>query len=215
MEGQTYNPATPLFPSGQTPNSGLFGQSAPSLFPQSQLPAGIFAALVKLDEGNYLLWKSQILTAIIASGFEEFIFGHTPQPARFLDESESLQNPDYKQWQRTDKAIMSLLFSSLTSAPLSQVICCKTSCEVWETLRSRYESTSPSRILNLWLQMQQLKKDGRTMQQYLNCLKSLSDQLGAVGEPVKYRDYLWHMLEGLPTEYDAIVTAIYSRTDQP
>ncbi|KAI4385109.1 hypothetical protein MLD38_003169 [Melastoma candidum] len=63
--------------------------------------------------------------------------------------------------------------------------------------------------------MQQLKKDGRTMQQYLNGLKSLSDQLCAIDEPVRYRDYLWYLMEGLPAEYDAVVTAIYSRTDQP
>ncbi|KAI4311490.1 hypothetical protein MLD38_036381 [Melastoma candidum] len=110
---------------------------------------------------------------------------------------------------------MSLLFSSLTSEPLSQVVCCKNAHEVWEILRNRYESASPSRILNLRLQMQQLKKDGRTMQQYLNGLKSLSDQLSAIGEPVRYRDYLWYLMEGLPAEYDAVVTAIYSRTDQP
>ncbi|KAI4312733.1 hypothetical protein MLD38_037531 [Melastoma candidum] len=110
---------------------------------------------------------------------------------------------------------MSLLFSSLTAEPLSQVVGCKTSCEVWELLKQRYESTSTVRVVNLRTQMQQLRKDGRSMQQYLSNLKSLSDQLSAIGEPVKYRDYVWYMLEGLPAEYDAVVTAVYSRPDQP
>ncbi|KAI4312871.1 hypothetical protein MLD38_037660 [Melastoma candidum] len=108
---------------------------------------------------------------------------------------------------------MSLLFSALTPEPLSQVVYCKTSREVWDTLKNRYESTSTTRIINLRTQMQQLKKEGRSMQQYLSTLKSLSDQLGAVGEPVKYSDYIWYMLEGLPAEYDAVVTAVYSRVD--
>ncbi|KAI4302634.1 hypothetical protein MLD38_038355 [Melastoma candidum] len=209
------NPSTPYFPSGQTPGSGLSSQLSNPGLQQSQIPAGVFPALVKLDDSNYVLWKGQILAAIIASGFEDFIFGNTSPPAQFLDDSSVLLNPDYKQWHRTDKAVMSLLFSSLTTEPLSLVVCCKYSSEVWETLRNRYESASPSRILNLRLQMQQLRKNGRTMQQYLNCLKSLSDQLSAIGEPMRYRDYLWYLMEGLPAEYDAIVTAIYSRTDQP
>ncbi|KAI4370952.1 hypothetical protein MLD38_019238 [Melastoma candidum] len=126
-----------------------------------------------------------------------------------------VQNPDFRLWQRNDKMVMSLLFSSLTAEPLSQVVYCKTTNEVWETLKNRYESTSTTRIINLRNQMQHLRKDGRTMQQYLNSLKALSDQQGAVGEPIKYRDYIWYMLEGLPAEYDSVVTAVYSRADQP
>ncbi|KAI4326751.1 hypothetical protein MLD38_032030 [Melastoma candidum] len=49
------------------------------------------------------------------------------------------------------------------------------------------------------------------MQRYLNNMKALS----AVGEPVKHQDYLWYLLEGLPAEYDAVVTSVYSRPDQP
>ncbi|KAI4331064.1 hypothetical protein MLD38_029289 [Melastoma candidum] len=161
------------------------------------------------------MWKGQILAAIIASGFDEFIFGSTEQPSQFLDDDGLVVNPDFRQWQRTDKAVISLLFASLSPEPLSQVVSCRNSREVWDVLRNRYESASPSRILNLRLQMQQLRKDGRTMQQYLNALKSLSEQLSAIGEPVRYRDYLWYSMEGLPAEYVAVVTAIYSRTDQP
>ncbi|KAI4302198.1 hypothetical protein MLD38_037976 [Melastoma candidum] len=109
---------------------------------------------------------------------------------------------------------MSLLFSSLSPEILSQVVCCPTSHEVWETLRNRYESPSTTRVINLRTQMQHLKKEGRTMQVYLNTLKSLANQLAAVGETVRHRDYVWYMLEGLPAEYDAVVTTIYSRPDQ-
>ncbi|KAI4385853.1 hypothetical protein MLD38_003843 [Melastoma candidum] len=42
-----------------------------------------------------------------------------------------------------------------------------------------------------------------------------ADQLSAIGEPVRYRDHLWYLLEGLPAEYDPVVTAVYSRTDHP
>ncbi|KAI4318859.1 hypothetical protein MLD38_032518 [Melastoma candidum] len=110
---------------------------------------------------------------------------------------------------------MSFLFSTLTQEPLSQVVCCTSSHEVWESLRQRFESNSTTRIINLRMQMQQVRKDGRTMQNYLNSVKMYADQLSAIGEPVRYRDHLWYLLEGLPAEYDPVVTAVYSRTDQP
>ncbi|KAI4385726.1 hypothetical protein MLD38_003721 [Melastoma candidum] len=171
--------------------------------------------MLKLENGNYPLGKGQVLAAVIAGGLEDFIFGRLKSPSQYLDDNMLIINPEYKEWQRSDKIVMSLLFSSLTAEPLSQVVGCKTSCEVWELLKQRYESTSTARVVNLRTQMQQLRKDGRSMQQYLSSLKSLSDQLSAIGEPVKYRDYVWYMLEGLPAEYDAVVTAVYSRPDQP
>ncbi|KAI4373768.1 hypothetical protein MLD38_011851 [Melastoma candidum] len=170
--------------------------------------------MIKLDENNYPVWKGQVLAAITASGLEDFIFGFSVPPPKFLNVGETEPNPEYKIWQRSDKVVMSLLFSSLSSEILSQVVCCLTSHEVWETLRTRYESPSTTRVINLRNQMQQLKKEGRTMQVYLNMLKSLANQLAAVGEPVSQRDYIWYMLEGLPAEFDAVVTAIYSRPDQ-
>ncbi|KAI4304099.1 hypothetical protein MLD38_039655 [Melastoma candidum] len=217
MADQTPMQTIPPPNSGQqlTPGSGISEQSFAGNITQMQFPPGIFSSMVKLDESNYPLWKGQVLAAVIAGGLEDFIFGKSLPPPLFLDDACMISNPDYKIWQRSDKMVMSLLFSALTADPLSQVIYCKTSAEVWEALRNRYESTSTTRIINLRNQMQQLRKDGRTMQQYLSSLKALSDQLSAVGEAVKYRDYIWFMLEGLPAEYDYVVTAVYSRADEP
>ncbi|KAI4320377.1 hypothetical protein MLD38_033866 [Melastoma candidum] len=181
-----------------------------SVFPHMQIPASIFTSLVKLDDTNYLVWKGQLMAAIVAAGFEDFISSSSVPPSQFLDLDGLFLNLDFKMWQRTDKAVMSLLFSALTSETLGQVFYCKTASEVWITLKNRFESVSPSRVMNLKVQMQQLRKDGRTMQQHLSTLKNLVEQLAAVGEPISQRDYLWCMLEGLPLEYDVIVTSIYS-----
>ncbi|KAI4310908.1 hypothetical protein MLD38_035853 [Melastoma candidum] len=217
MESQTPMQTASPFSSGQqqTPGSGISEQSLAGNIAQVQIPPSIFSSMVKLDDSNYPLWKGQVLAAVIAGGLEDFIFGKSLPPPLFLDDACLIPNPEYKLWQRSDKMVMSLLFSALTADPLSLVIYCKTSGEVWESLRNRYESTSTTRIINLRNQMQQLRKDGRTMQQYLSTLKALSDQLSAVGEAIKYRDYIWYMLEGLPAEYDSVVTAVYSRADQP
>ncbi|KAI4387880.1 hypothetical protein MLD38_000271 [Melastoma candidum] len=164
----------------------------PNTEQQMQLPASVFTSLVKLDDTNYLVWKGQVMAAIIAAGFEDFISGSSSPPAQFLDSGDLLMNPDYKIWHRTDKAVMSLLFSALTSETLGQVVCCKTASEVWLTLKNRFESVSPSRVMNLKVQMQQLRKDGKTMQQYLSTLKNLVEQLAAIGEPVEHCSLMSH-----------------------
>lgn len=85
---------------------------------------------------------------------------------------------------------MSIIFNSLTSEPLAQVVNCISSFEVWQSLKNMYESTSTARIANIRMQMQQLKKEDLSIHNYLGTLKSYSDQLAAVGEPVKIKDYV-------------------------
>ncbi|KAI4321369.1 hypothetical protein MLD38_034759 [Melastoma candidum] len=209
-------------PGMQTPSSGFSGAGVQSgVATQSQLPSpiqlptGFFNNTLKLDESNYVLWKGQVLAALVGGGYEDFIYGTTQPPPLFLDDLSQVPNPDHKLWHRTDKSVMSFLFSSLSREPLSQVVCCTSAHAVWESLKQRFESSSTTRVINLRTQMQQVKKEGKTMQQYINTVKMFADQLSAIGETVQYKDYIWYLLEGLPMEYDPIVTAVYSRPDQP
>ena len=59
-------------------------------------------------------------------------------------------------------------------------------------------------------QLQKLSKGGDSTKTYLMHLKKLTNQLAAVGEPISHKDQLAYMLEGLPAEYDALVSAIYN-----
>ena len=47
------------------------------------------------------------------------------------------------------------------------------------------------------------------------CLKKLTDQLATIGKAVSHKDRLAYMLEGLAIEYDAFVSAVYNRADDP
>ena len=78
--------------------------------PQSQL------ITVHLDEGNYLLWKVQVETAITGYGLEGYILGtHTPPP-RFVTNTanETVSNTEFTKYQRQDSLICSWLLSSIS-----------------------------------------------------------------------------------------------------
>ena len=58
-------------------------------------------------------------------------------------------------------------------------------------------------------------KRGDYIVTYLGHLKTLTDQLAAIGEPIFYKDHVAYLLEGLPTKYDPFVSAIYNQGDSP
>ena len=63
------------------------------------------AFTVRLDQSNYLLWRTQMLNIIIANGLEEMIHGKIPAPSRFLGDSENI-NPEYSIWQHRNRLVM-------------------------------------------------------------------------------------------------------------
>jgi hypothetical protein len=66
------------------------------------------------------------------------------------------------QWQRQDQLILAWLLSSLGKEILPQAISCETSADLWRMLHSTYSAQSTSRVLELKLQLQTLKKGNLT-----------------------------------------------------
>ena len=71
-----------------------------------------FIQPIKLNRSNYLVWKTQVRTSIMANGLGGFINGNNVCPTRFLTESEGessgsgipaiqrQENPDYITWMK-------------------------------------------------------------------------------------------------------------------
>lgn len=71
-----------------------------------------FIQPTKLNRSNYLAWKTQACTSIVANRLEGFINGNSVSPTRYLTESEGessgsgipviqrQENPDYITWMK-------------------------------------------------------------------------------------------------------------------
>ena len=63
-----------------------------------------FAATVKLDRSNFLLWPKQVVTSIRGNRLERFILEPQIIPEQYLVDStiegsgESIENPAYSNW---------------------------------------------------------------------------------------------------------------------
>ena len=73
---------------------------------------------IKLDYTNYIQWKHQLITILEAYSLIEHIDGTTLKPSPFvLDTTRnptSVVNPDFQSWNIKDKALLSLINSTLT-----------------------------------------------------------------------------------------------------
>jgi hypothetical protein len=70
---------------------------------------------IKLDSMNYMLWKLQISAILDAYSMIEHLDGSTQQPRQFLINEDGVQilNPAFLIWRKKDKALLTLLLSTL------------------------------------------------------------------------------------------------------
>ncbi|RVW64436.1 Retrovirus-related Pol polyprotein from transposon RE1 [Vitis vinifera] len=145
---------------------------------------------IKLDRSNYILWKTQMENVVYANGFEDYIEGTKSCPPKELPTGDL--NPDFVQWRRFDRM---------------------TSHEAWMALHKIFSASSKARIMQLRLEFQTTKKGGDSMLDYILKMKTISDNLAAVGEPVKDRDHILQLLGGLGPDYNSIVASLTARED--
>lgn len=72
-----------------------------------------------------------------------------------------------------------------------------------------FAAASKARIMQLRLQIQTSKKGGSSME-YLLKVKSIADNLAAIGEPVSEQDQILYLLGGLRAEYISFVIYVTS-----
>ena len=110
-------------------------------------------------------------------------------------------NPEFQTWKIKDKALLSLINSTLTPQVFSLMVGITTSREVWNTLEQRFTSTSRANILNLKLELQSLKKGSDSVNNFLQKIKIACDKLLAVGVVVDNEELICIVLQGLPKDF--------------
>ena len=139
---------------------------------------------IKLDYKNYIPWRHRLITILEAYSFIEHIDGSTSQPMQYLLDAQgnltSNVNLEFLTWRIKDKALLSLINSTLTPQVFSLVVRTTTSREVWNTLEQRFTSTLRANILNLKLELQSLKKGSDSVNTFLQKIKIARDKLLAI-----------------------------------
>ncbi|KAB2608276.1 hypothetical protein D8674_011444 [Pyrus ussuriensis x Pyrus communis] len=160
---------------------------------------------IRLQDDNFANWSFQFRS--ILEGYD-FFEGTNVWPPKYVISLEDGVTKEitnaYREWVKTDKALLSLLITILGDEAIEYVVGYKTAHEAWTSLIDRYATVSRARINHLKTELHTIKKGADTIEKYLLRLKGLKDQLLAAGEIVSDNDLIVVALAGLPSEYNMI-----------
>ena len=92
----------------------------------------------------------------------DFVDGTVQSPSRFLTDAEgnftTTMNPEFQLWNTRDQALLTLINSTLSPLILSMVVGQNSALSMWKTLEQRFTSTSRANVLNLKIELHNLKK---------------------------------------------------------
>lgn len=156
---------------------------------------------IRLTSDNYLLWETQVLNALRANGFIEYVKGTiAPPPLQIQDVSNNLiTNRAFLTWTLIDNQLLSCLTATLSSSTLPLVLGLEHASDVWKSLENRFNSLSRSNLHELKRTLFNFTKSG-TMEQYIDDIKICAQKLSAVGYEVDDDDMVFHAINFLPEE---------------
>ncbi|GAV57564.1 UBN2_3 domain-containing protein [Cephalotus follicularis] len=149
-------------------------QTIPSFTPNLQ-----HFITIKLNHTNYLLWKTQLTPILKTYNLLDLVNGTEPCPPTTIinaKDNSPTPNPAYLSWCQRDQLVLSWINASLSESTLPLVVGKLTSTEAWNTLNKAFGSPSHTRILQLHMQLQNLKKNDSSISTYLQQAKYLADE---------------------------------------
>jgi gag-polypeptide of LTR copia-type len=83
-----------------------------------------------------------------------------------------------------DWLLLEWLRSTIFGSVLSQYVHCQTSASLWSALHRVYSAVSSAKITKLHRLLLSTTRGGQGCNDYFESMRSIADQLAAVGEPV-------------------------------
>lgn len=169
----------------------------------------------KLHDENVVLWRQQVEPVIKAHRLHHYVVSPIIPP-RFLsidDATTNNENPQYQLWDAQDQMLLSWLQTSLSTAIQARVVGCTHAYELWDKIHAYFQKLGRTKIRQLRNELRTTRLENSTVKEYLAKIKTLVDSLAAVGSPVTAKDHLDSILDGLPQDYDQIISIVESRFD--
>ncbi|GKV37975.1 hypothetical protein SLEP1_g45934 [Rubroshorea leprosula] len=163
--------------------------------------AGAFP--LKLTPNNYPSWRSQFTSLLAGYELLEFIDGTHPCPVA--------TDPLYRPWARQDQLLRHALITSVSESITPYIAAAPTAQHAWETLEKLYANRSRTRVITLKERLQNLRRDGRPVFDYLRSIKAIADELGTVDRPLTDDDLTVYILNGLGPEFREIAASLRTR----
>ena len=172
---------------------------------------------VKLDYGNYVVWKHQIEVILDTYSMIDVLDDSITAPDRFLKDSSgnftTEINSTFIAWKNREQAMFTFLNSTISPGILALTVGHMSARGVWRVLEKRFASISRSHVMSLRNELNAIKKGNESIDGYFQKIKQARDKLAAVSMFVDDEELLHIVLDGLPSTYDSFSFAIRTRSD--
>jgi transposase InsO family protein len=156
----------------------------------------------KLDGTNYHVWKFKMQLILEDKDLFGVIDGTDVKPEKADAVAE---------WVKRDKKARVTICLALSDSVLATVRSCETAVSVWEKLASVFESKSLVNRLFMRRKLLTMKmSEGDALSTHINMLKTLAEQLAAIGAQTSEEDLVMTLLMSLPPSYEHFITALES-----
>ncbi|XP_019164430.1 PREDICTED: uncharacterized protein LOC109160610 [Ipomoea nil] len=172
---------------------------------------------LKLTSRNSLFWRTQMLLFLEGQGLLGSIDGSTPFPtaspslASTADSALAVVSdlPTRQlAWRRQDKAIFSMLISSLSKDTLRFADGKGTTWQLWKVIEQTIGSSTSSRALWLLGELQGLRQGDSSISDYLGRAQMLIDELALAGRHVELDDQNLYVFHGLRPDFRPLVATL-------
>jgi hypothetical protein len=117
-------------------------------------PAVVTSITVRLDWGNFALWRALSLTNLSGASLHGFLDGTAAAPAQTItdgtgDAARSVPNPAYATWWTQDQKVQGVLLSSMSEEIASQLLGCSIAAAVWTSIHAMFSAQSRAGVRHL------------------------------------------------------------------
>ena len=161
----------------------------------------------KFDGTNFHAWKFKMQMVLEERDLWEVVCGEV----KFEDCQSALDQSTYK---RKSRKAMAAICLSMEDSQLPLVRSASGAFDAWSKLEDHFEKKSLANKLFLRRRFfTAMMEEGGDVLSHINKLKTLAEQLDAVGAPVSEDDLVITLLGSLSESYQFLITALESRAD--
>eukprot|EP00253_Pinus_taeda_P010156 PITA_10156 len=161
----------------------------------------------KLDGSNFTNWKFKIQTLLEGANAWSIVTGDELRPNVGIQEQE---------WDKRENKVKVLLKMSVKDSIIPHIRDCKTSAEIWTTIKNLYQTQNTSEIMALKSKLFSMRMDEReTAAAFVVRIKDVKDGLGDIAEVVSDSDLVSITLSGMRDEFQMFITRLAAREKAP
>ncbi|XP_073363174.1 uncharacterized protein [Aegilops tauschii subsp. strangulata] len=160
--------------------------------------------VLDLLAGNHAQWRRHFDTVLGMFGLRAHV------------DAETVPRPDDPEWQMANHTVIHWLYATISPELLDAIMQPEdTALTVWTAVDGIFRDNHLARAVYVDAEYHALVQGDLTVMQYCTKLKSFTDQLRDLGQPVTETRQIFHLLRGLNRQFHAAIPHITSQVPLP